>query len=237
MTNLSARSQTRFAQHLTSVCKIVTFFLSSQDSEDLHLFQLAHRAASHRGKSNATSSSTSRGGGEASPTSSSTRSFTCSSACSTYGIRGLYHWVCLCSPHNATVSGWLWRHGNWGGPRGTSRFNDWWNGKFLFLFGAWGKSDWNTWSSRIPPSPDLGWERRIASFTSIRSFNCHNVTVIVNSIIATSTRDKSQKEEKGIVWINESLTSDSFQVKVSNNIALKKKGVGDMLAKWQKINS
>ena len=39
------------------------------------------------------------------------------------------------------------------------------------------------------------------------------------------------------VWINESLTSDSFQVKVSNNIALKKKGVGDMLAKWQKINS
>merc|ERR1719225_2114634 len=82
MTNLSARSQTRFAQHLTSVCKIVTFFLSSQDSEDLHLFQLAHRAASHRGKSNSTSS-TSRGGGEASPTSSSTRSFTCSSTCST----------------------------------------------------------------------------------------------------------------------------------------------------------
>ena len=29
----------------------------------------------------------------------------------------------------------------------------------------------------------------------------------------------------------------SCQVKVSNNIALKKKGVGDMLAKWQKINS
>jgi len=27
------------------------------------------------------------------------------------------------------------------------------------------------------------------------------------------------------------------KVKVSNNIALKKKGVGDMLAKWQKINS
>lgn len=27
------------------------------------------------------------------------------------------------------------------------------------------------------------------------------------------------------------------RVKVSNNIALKKKGVGDMLAKWQKINN
>ena len=27
------------------------------------------------------------------------------------------------------------------------------------------------------------------------------------------------------------------QVKVSNNISLKKKGVGDMLAKWQKINN
>jgi len=89
----------------------------------------------------------------------------------------------------------------------------------------------------MPPSPDLGWERRTASLTSIRSFNCHYVTVIVNSIIATSTRNQSQKEEKGIVWINGILSSDSFQVKVSNNIALKKKGVGDMLAKWQKINS